>query len=232
MYKLTIDTNIQLRLYKALHFSEGPFKIVKIFEITVIKTSLLLCSMKRMWPKLVLATHEQEWRNPVSGLCTKCHKDIPVGLVGHRSPNSEKDSIKSSFKNWFIAVSLEISPVDSQISFDKNWFSRFKSEITFFEFRLWETFHYGEEHENLILNWFTDLSRKLRLFVRAAFSQLSLRSLKCTVQIANLHYNYLSHDRYEPCMCGWAIPKFFSSIICYIQITDIKSYSCFLFIDG
>ncbi len=31
------------------------------------KTSLLLCSMDGMWPKLVLTTHEQEWRNPVSG---------------------------------------------------------------------------------------------------------------------------------------------------------------------
>ncbi len=59
MYKkLTIDTNIQLKMYKALHFSEGPLKIVKIFQITVMKTSLLLCSMDWMWPKLALTTHD------------------------------------------------------------------------------------------------------------------------------------------------------------------------------
>ncbi len=31
--KLTIDTNMQLTLYKALHFSEGPKKIVKYFKL-------------------------------------------------------------------------------------------------------------------------------------------------------------------------------------------------------
>jgi hypothetical protein len=64
--KLTIDTNIQLTLYKALHFPEVPLKIVKIFYVTVIKTSLLLCSKNGMWPKLVLTTHEREWRDHVS----------------------------------------------------------------------------------------------------------------------------------------------------------------------
>ncbi len=32
------------------------------------KTSLLLCSMDGMRPKLVLIEHEREWSNPVSGL--------------------------------------------------------------------------------------------------------------------------------------------------------------------
>jgi hypothetical protein len=33
--KLTIDTNIQLMLYKAIHFTEGPQKIEKIFYVTL-----------------------------------------------------------------------------------------------------------------------------------------------------------------------------------------------------
>ncbi len=32
----------------------------KVFLITVIKTSLLICTMEGMWPKLALTTHERE----------------------------------------------------------------------------------------------------------------------------------------------------------------------------
>ncbi len=60
--------NIQLTLYKALHFSEWLQKIVKMFYVTVIKTSLLLCSMDGMGPNFSFTMHDREWRDPVSEL--------------------------------------------------------------------------------------------------------------------------------------------------------------------
>ncbi len=74
MYKINywIDTNIQLTPYtvQSLTFLRRTIEnVVNFFlEISVIKTSLLLCSMDGMWPKLVLTTHAREWRNPVSRL--------------------------------------------------------------------------------------------------------------------------------------------------------------------
>ncbi len=35
------------------------------------KTFLLLCSMDGMWPKLVLTTHEREWRDLIPELCER-----------------------------------------------------------------------------------------------------------------------------------------------------------------
>jgi hypothetical protein len=42
-------------------------------------------------------------------------------------------AVKSSFKTGLqISLSLEINQIDFHISYDKNWLSRFKSEITSF----------------------------------------------------------------------------------------------------
>ncbi len=56
----------------------------KIFEITVIKTSLLLCSMDKMWSKLVLTTHARDVEG--SCLCTLylgCVNGEVCLLLGH-----------------------------------------------------------------------------------------------------------------------------------------------------
>jgi hypothetical protein len=54
----------------------------KIFKITVVKTSLLPCSMYGMWPKLiVLTTHEREWRDPVVGLWTYLNKVVTIFYI-------------------------------------------------------------------------------------------------------------------------------------------------------
>jgi hypothetical protein len=44
--------------------------------------------------------------------------------------------VKTSFKTG-LEISLEITHVDPHISFDKNWFSRFKFETLYFKFELW-----------------------------------------------------------------------------------------------
>ena len=67
--KLTIDNNIQLTLYKALHYSEGPYKIAKIFQITVLKhlfwfAQWMECDQNWFW----LRMDKCEWNNHVSGL--------------------------------------------------------------------------------------------------------------------------------------------------------------------
>jgi hypothetical protein len=49
-------------------FLRRPTENWKNILCNIVKTSLLLRSMDGIWPKLVLTTHEQEWRDIVSGL--------------------------------------------------------------------------------------------------------------------------------------------------------------------
>jgi hypothetical protein len=62
---------------------------------------------------------------------------LPFSIIS-RGPNSERDSImlwvvkKFKFQNRFTDLSPEISLIDCHISFEKNLFSLFTSEITSF----------------------------------------------------------------------------------------------------
>jgi hypothetical protein len=81
MYKFTIDTNIQLTLYKALRFSEGPWKIVKIFFITGIKNvSFALLNGWNVTKTIVLTTHEREWMDPAL-LSVSCELGLNLALA-------------------------------------------------------------------------------------------------------------------------------------------------------
>ncbi len=61
-----------------------------ISQKDLIKTSLLLCSVDGRWPKLVMTTHGQEWRNSVSGLLSWCPVVYRLGRTGHIFSETKK----------------------------------------------------------------------------------------------------------------------------------------------
>jgi hypothetical protein len=63
--KLTIDTKIQMTLYKALHFSEGPKKSVKNI-LNYCNKNVFFFVLLNGWnvtKTIVLTTYERKWRN-------------------------------------------------------------------------------------------------------------------------------------------------------------------------
>ncbi len=54
-----------MALYKCLHFFRRTIENCKDIKITVLETSLLLCSTDEMCPKLVLTTKKRECWDPV-----------------------------------------------------------------------------------------------------------------------------------------------------------------------
>ncbi len=89
-------------------------------EKNVRKTCLLLCSMDGMWPKIVLTTHEREWRNPVSWLWSTVQamdsagtRDRDVSLRGINQLQSPeqmsrhcKNLVTEDFLNCFVLMEM------------------------------------------------------------------------------------------------------------------------------
>ncbi len=84
--------------------------------MTVIKKSPILCSMDGMSPKLVLATHELEWRNSVSGFRGHLAKVV-------------RYSIKPNGISCELSLHLGVPTISSKAEPNLSWLSRLSPKL-------------------------------------------------------------------------------------------------------